>query len=318
MALLVGGIDSVAQAVQISKRPHIIVATPGRLLDHLENTKGFSLKTLKFLVLDEADRLLDLDFGPEIDKILKAIPKDRTTFLFSATMTGKVEKLQRACLRNPHKIEVSTSKYQTVESLVQSYAFIPAKYKETYLIWILTELQGLTGIIFVSTCNTALKLSLMLQALAMDAVAIHGQMPQANRLSALNRFKGGTARFLIATDVASRGLDIPSVDLVVNYDVPLNPKDYVHRVGRTARAGRSGRAITLVTQYDVEPYQVIEEMIGKKLDEHAIVQASALALHDRVMEAQRLAIVQMKEIQRDRESKGTRPKSGGLNVKKRK
>ncbi|KAH0129373.1 putative ATP-dependent rRNA helicase rrp3, partial [Aureobasidium melanogenum] len=128
-AVIVGGMDMVPQAIALGKKPHIIVATPGRLLDHLENTKGFSLRTLKYLVMDEADRLLDLDFGPILDKILKVIPKERRTYLFSATMSSKVESLQRASLSNPMKVSISSSSYQTVSTLIQSYLFIPHKFK---------------------------------------------------------------------------------------------------------------------------------------------------------------------------------------------
>jgi ATP-dependent RNA helicase DDX47/RRP3 len=127
-AVIVGGMDMMSQALILSKKPHILIATPGRLLDHLENTKGFNLKALKYLVMDEADRILNMDFEVEVDKILKVIPRERRTFLFSATMTKKVKKLQRACLHDPVKVEVST-KYQTVEKLQQFYIFIPGKFK---------------------------------------------------------------------------------------------------------------------------------------------------------------------------------------------
>merc|ERR1719359_1573413 len=130
-AVIVGGLDMVTQAMALARRPHVVVATPGRLVDHLENTKGFHLKTIKYLVMDEADRLLSMDFDEALDKILEVIPRDRNTFLFSATMTSKVAKLQRASLRKPVKVEVST-KHDTPTNLVESYLFIPWKYKQTY------------------------------------------------------------------------------------------------------------------------------------------------------------------------------------------
>jgi ATP-dependent RNA helicase DDX47/RRP3 len=199
-------------------------------------------------VLDEADRLLDLDFGAEIEKVLKVIPRERNTFLFSATMTSKVEKLQRASLNNPVRVEVAT-KYSTVSTLLQYYLFFPFKYKECYLTYLLNELAGQTAIVFTLTCNSAQKLALMLRNLGFQAVCLHGQMSQTKRLGALAKFKSGGRNILIATDVASRGLDIPGVDVVINYDVPQSSKDYIHRVGRTARAGKSGKSVTLVTQY---------------------------------------------------------------------
>ena len=136
--VLVGGLDLTSQAISLSKKPHIVIGTPGRVADHLANTKGFNLNHLKFLCFDEADRLLDLDFERQINQILAVIPKDRTTFLFSATMTSKVQKLQKASLKNPVKIEINT-KYTTVNTLIQNYIFIPEKYKETYLAYILNQ-----------------------------------------------------------------------------------------------------------------------------------------------------------------------------------
>lgn len=154
--VLVGGLDTVSQAIALSKNPHIIIGTPGRIIDHLSHTKGFNLKHLKFLVFDEADRLLDFDFEKEIHQLLSVIPKNRSTFLFSATMTSKVHKLQKASLVDPVKIEVN-SKYTTVSTLVQNYLFIPLKYKETYLAYLLNQYAGNTVIIFVATCLGSIK-----------------------------------------------------------------------------------------------------------------------------------------------------------------
>ncbi|CAG0918715.1 unnamed protein product [Notodromas monacha] len=308
VAVVVGGIDMMAQAIALAKKPHVIIATPGRLVDHLENTKGFHLRQLKFLVMDEADRILTMDFEQELDKILKVIPKERQTLLFSATMTKKVVKLQRASLVDPARVEVS-SKYQTVEKLLQYYLFIPAKYKDLYLVHILNELAGNSMMIFMSTCNTVLRTALMLRSLGFAAVPLHGQMSQTKRLGALNKFKSKTRAILIATDVASRGLDIPHVDLVLNFDIPTHSKDYIHRVGRTARAGRSGKSITFVTQYDVELFQRIEHLIGKKLPLFPTVEEEVLVLSERVNEAQRAARLEMKDLEESK--KGKRKGKGG-------
>ncbi|RKP28129.1 P-loop containing nucleoside triphosphate hydrolase protein [Syncephalis pseudoplumigaleata] len=287
-AVIVGGMDMMSQAIALSKKPHVIVCTPGRLQDHLENTKGFHLKTLKYLVMDEADRLLDMDFGPKIDQILKVIPRERNTYLFSATMTTKVAKLQRASLRNPVKVEVST-KYQTVNTLLQYFLFFPFKHKDCYLVYLLNEMAGNSAIVFVRTCNDAQRLSLLLRSLGFPAIPLHGQLSMDKRLAALNKFKAGSRNVLIATDVASRGLDIPMVDVVLNYDIPTHSKEYIHRVGRTARAGRAGKSITLVTQYDVELLQRIEHILGRKLDSYAVDKDEVLILQERVSEAQRYA-----------------------------
>ncbi|XP_052866236.1 probable ATP-dependent RNA helicase DDX47 [Anopheles cruzii] len=307
--VVVGGMDLVAQALQLARKPHIIIATPGRLVDHLENTKGFSLKALKYLVMDEADRILNMDFEVELNKILKVIPRERRTFLFSATMTKKVRKLERASLRDPVKVEVS-SKYQTVDKLLQYYLFIPAKYKDVYLVHVLNELAGNSFMIFCSTCNNTVRTALMLRALGLAAVPLHGQMTQNKRLAALNKFKSQTRQILISTDVASRGLDIPHVDVVLNLDIPMHSKDYIHRVGRTARAGRAGQAVTFVTQYDVELYQRIEHLLGKKLPQYKCEEDEVMALQERVAEAQRTARMEQKDIEERKASKTVKGKRG--------
>ncbi|GMP33932.1 hypothetical protein CsSME_00007030 [Camellia sinensis var. sinensis] len=271
-----------------------VVATPGRLLDHLSNTKGFSLRTLKFLVLDEADRLLNEDFEKAIDELLSVIPRERNTYLYSATMTKKVRKLQRACLRNPVKIEAA-SKYSTVDSLKQQYLFVPAKHKNCYLVYILSEKSGSTSMVFTRTCDSTGLLAQMLRNLGLRAIPISGHMTQAKRLGALNKFKAGECNILVCTDVASRGLDIPSVDMVINYDIPSNSKDYIHRVGRTARAGRSGVAISIVSQYELEWYIQIEKLIGKKLPMFPAQEEEVLMLLERVTEAKRIADMKIKE-----------------------
>ncbi|KAG5881972.1 hypothetical protein JTB14_006010 [Gonioctena quinquepunctata] len=298
--------DMMSQSLILAKKPHILIATPGRLLDHLENTKGFSLRALKYLVMDEADRILNMDFEVEVDKILKVIPRERRTFLFSATMTKKVKKLQRACLQDPVKVEVST-KYQTVEKLQQYYIFIPVKFKDVYLVHILNEMAGNSFMIFCSTCNNTMRTALMLRNLGLTAVPLHGQMSQNKRLAALTKFKAKNRSILISTDVASRGLDIPHVDVVMNFDIPTHSKDYIHRVGRTARAGRSGKAITFVTQYDVELYQRIEQLIGKQLPLYKTEEDEVMVLQERVAESQRIAKMEIKDLS---EKKGKRKKGG--------
>lgn len=209
--------------------------------------------------------MLSMDFEEEINKLLQIIPRDRRTFLFSATMTSKVAKLQRASLDKPVRVEVS-HKFTTPKTLKQQYLFIPAKYKDVYLAYVLNEFAGQTVLVFTSTCNSTQRAALLLRNLGFSAICLHGQMTQPKRLGALTKFKAGQRNILIATDVASRGLDIPSVDVVINFDIPTHGKDYIHRVGRTARAGRAGTAVSFVTQYDVELYQRIEQLIGKKLE----------------------------------------------------
>lgn len=308
--VIAGGVDNMAQAVALAKRPHIIVATPGRLVDHLENTRGFSLRAAKFLVLDEADRILTMDFEKELDKIVTSMSRDRCTYLFSATMTSKVNKLQRASLNDPIRVEVS-DKYTTVDTLVQNYLFIPDKYKDCYLVYLLSEFAGNSAIVFVDTQRHSQRITHMLCALGIAAVSIHGGMQQPKRLAALTKFKAGECTVLVATDVASRGLDIPRVDLVINYDIPNHGKDYVHRVGRTARAGRAGRALNLVSQYDLHNYRGIEELIGKKLEVFPSEEATVLLMSERVAEAQRIAVAKMREeMEKKKYRKGARRMTG--------
>lgn len=292
---LVGGLDTASQAISLMKKPHVVIGTPGRVADHLANTKGFKLDRLNFLVFDEADRLLDMDFEKQINQILSQIPKERSTFLFSATMTSKVHKLQKASLHNPVKIEINT-KYTTVSTLIQNYIFIPDKYKETYLSYILNENQGKTIIIFVEKCLDSMQITFVLRHLGFKAISINGKMTQTNRVGALNKFKNGDRNILVATDVAGRGLDIPNVDLVINYDLPQQAKDYVHRVGRTARAGKSGRSISFVTQYDVENIQAIEHLIQKKMELYETEESKVLTLYEKVLDAVRVSRNELKDL----------------------
>lgn len=317
-----------AQSIGLAKKPHVIIGTPGRLVDHLQNTKGFTLDKLKFLVFDEADRLLNMEFEKEINQILEIVPKSgRTTLLFSATMTSRVAKLQKASLKNPARIEVSQSKYQTVKTLIQNYVFIPAKHKDCYLVYLLSEeFSGCSTIIFTDTIRSTEKVCVMLRNLGFQAIPLHGKMSQPKRLGALNKFKSGESTsisssttnqerlsksILVATDVAARGLDIPSVDLVLNYDIPTHSKDYVHRVGRTARAGRSGRSVTIVTQYDVELFQRIETLIEKKMELYPLEPERVLVFAERVAEAQRMAAMELRDLE---EGKGK--KKDFLNAEK--
>ncbi|TDZ39266.1 ATP-dependent rRNA helicase RRP3 [Colletotrichum spinosum] len=316
-AVIVGGLDMVAQSIALGKKPHIIVATPGRLVDHLEKTKGFSLRSLKYLVMDEADRLLDMDFGPSIDKILKFIPRERRTFLFSATMSSKIESLQRASLRDPVRVSVSSNKYQTVSTLLQHYLFVPHVQKDTYLIYLVNEFAGQKIVIFTRTVAETQRLAILLRALGFGAIPLHGQLNQSARLGALNKFRTGSRDILVATDVAARGLDIPKVDVVLNHDLPQDSKTYVHRVGRTARAGKSGVALSLVTQYDLEIYLRIEAALGKKLIEYPTQKDEVMVFQNRVEEAQRHARIEMKNLMESKGGKKGSSFKGGMKGPKR-
>ncbi|KZL85061.1 atp-dependent rrna helicase rrp3, partial [Colletotrichum incanum] len=283
------------------------------LVDHLEKTKGFSLRSLKYLVMDEADRLLDMDFGPSIDKILKFIPRERRTFLFSATMSSKIESLQRASLRDPVRVSISSNKYQTVSTLLQYYLFIPHQLKDTYLIYLANEFAGQKLVVFTRTVSETQRLAILLRTLGFGAIPLHGQLNQTARLGALNKFRAGERSILVATDVAARGLDIPLVDVVINHDLAQDSKTHVHRIGRTARAGKSGIALSLVTQYDLEIWLRIEAALGKKLDEYPTQKEEVMVFQNRVEEAQRHARMEMKNLMEAKGKKGStlKGKRGG-------
>ena len=301
---IVGGMNMMDQSRDLMRKPHIIIATPGRLMDHLENTKGFSLRKLRFLVMDEADRLLDMEFGPVLDRILKIIPtQGRTTYLFSATMTSKIDKLQRASLTNPVKCAVS-NKYQTVDTLVQTLMVVPGGLKNTYLIYLMNEFIGKTIIVFTRTKANAERISALANLLEFNATALHGDLNQNQRTGALDLFKAGKRSILVATDVAARGLDIPSVDIVINYDIPVDSKSYIHRVGRTARAGRSGKSISLVSQYDLELILRIEDVLGKKLPKENVDKNSIYSFRDSVDKANGEVVMELNRRNKEKIARG--------------
>ncbi|KAH0580927.1 ATP-dependent rRNA helicase RRP3 [Termitomyces sp. J132] len=309
--VIVGGDDDrVQQAVRLARKPHIIVATPGRLHDHLKSTKGFSLRQLKHLVLDEADRLLDLDFQREITEILRIIPKERSTYLFSATMTANVSKLQRASLSDPVRVDVSSFKYKTVSTLLQYYVLCPLVDKEVMLVYLINSMAQNLIIVFVRTVADSKRLSIILRTLGFQAVPLHGELTQTQRLGAFNRFKSGKSTILVATDLASRGLDVADVDIVINYDAPTNSKDYVHRVGRTARAGRSGKSILMVTQYDAEVMLRLEMALERKLELYPTEPEEIALLKERVHEAGREARNRLKDESRYRDDGRKRRRKG--------
>lgn len=296
--LLVGGLGSKTQQqkeIQILK-PHIVVATPGRLVDHMNTTSGFNLRRTKFLVVDEADKLLGTEYEKEFSIIFSQInSKERQTFLFSATMTKKVEKLLKVQMTDPIKVQITESKYSTVDTIKQEYLFIPEKFKEVYLCYLLNENAGKRIIIFGGQNTTILQLSIMIRSLGFPAVPLSGQMEDRDRTHCLRKFKSGDRPILISTDIASRGLDLPQVELVINFDIPTQPKEYVHRIGRTGRIGKEGRSITFVTQYDIEYFQKIERLTGKKMDLCQSNKQEVMTLINTVSEALDIAKKKIKE-----------------------
>jgi ATP-dependent RNA helicase DDX49/DBP8 len=280
--LVTGGADMREQAIALSQRPHVVIATPGRLADHINNSGEDTvcgLRRVKFVVFDEADRLLATGPGsmlPDVETCLALLPPstERQTLLFTATVTSEVRALKELP-RPPGKpsvfvCEVDTEVLAIPPTLHQKYLQVPVTHRESYLhILLLTPANETKSvIIFCNRTTTATLLEHLLRLLEHRVTSLHSGLPQPERISNLARFRAKAARILVATDVAARGLDIPEVALVVNYDVPRDPDDYIHRVGRTARAGRVGECVTFVGQRDVELILAIEDRVGRKMDEY--------------------------------------------------
>ncbi|XP_068600062.1 probable ATP-dependent RNA helicase DDX49 [Brachionichthys hirsutus] len=282
--IVVGGMDMVSQALALSNKPHVVVATPGRLADHIRSSDTFSMSKIQFLILDEADRLLDqgcTDFTKDLETIMGILPAKRQTLLFSATLTDTLQELKNIAMNKPFFWE-SKSETRTVEELDQRYILTPEKVKDAYLVHLIQtftdEHDDWSIIIFTNTCKSCQILSMMLREFNFPTIRLHSMMKQKQRFANLAMFKAGVYKILIATDVASRGLDIPSVQVVINHNAPGRPKIYIHRVGRTARAGRNGVSITLVTQYDIHLVQAVEEQIQTKLKEYPVEEKEVLKI----------------------------------------
>ncbi|XP_037476234.1 DEAD-box ATP-dependent RNA helicase 36-like, partial [Triticum dicoccoides] len=293
----IGGFDSLAQAKGLARRPHVVVATPGRIATLIKNDPDLAkvFARTKFLVLDEADRVVDANFEEDLKVIFDCLPKKRQTFLFSATMSDNLRSLLELSGSKSYFFEAYEG-FKTVENLKQQYIHIPPDGKELHLLYLLSKMKEdniRSAIVFVSTCRTCQYLDFVLQELGRPAVSLHSHKAQSQRLSALHRFKSGQVPVLIATDVASRGLDIQTVDLVINYDIPRFPRDYIHRVGRTARATRGGLSISFVTQRDICLLHEIEDDVGNRFDAYECDDKEVTKDITKVFKARRLANMRM-------------------------
>ncbi|TPX45050.1 hypothetical protein SeMB42_g00979 [Synchytrium endobioticum] len=243
--IVMGGANRKAEAEKLAKGVNLIVATPGRLLDHLQNTQGFVYKNLKALVIDEADRILEVGFEEEMHKIIKILPTERQTMLFSATQTTKVDDLARVSLNKaPLYINVDEHKEKaTVEGLEQGYVVCPSENRFLLLFTFLKKNPKKKIIVFLSSCNSVKYHAELLNYIDVPVLDLHGRQKQQKRTSTFFEFVNAESGVLLCTDVAARGLDIPAVDWIIQYDPPDDPREYIHRVGRTARAGGKGRAL---------------------------------------------------------------------------
>ena len=261
-----GGDSMRRQLTGLREQPQIIVATPGRLLDHLQRG-SLSLGQVRFAVLDEADRMLDMGFAPDVERILRQTPPARQTMLFSATMPEWVRRLASRYMRDPETVSV-TGHTELVPTVRQWYIECSWADKVEALTRLLDSPRVKVGLIFTETKRNADLLHSVLLTRGYDVTVLHGDLSQHDRDASLERFRNSTVRFLIATNVAARGLDIEDISHVINYDVPSTPEEYVHRVGRTARAGRDGVALTLITPIEILKLRDIEHHTNTRIERH--------------------------------------------------
>ena len=267
LALLIGGVSFGDQETKIARGADVVIATPGRLLDFTERG-GLLLNAIEILVIDEADRMLDMGFIPDIERICKLVPFTRQTLFFSATMPPEITRLADAFLHNPVRVEVSRAA-TTAENITQ--ALVPSggtpEEKRSTLRRIIRGAENFkNALIFCNRKRDVQVVYRSLQKHGFSVLALHGDLDQRMRTTALDAFRAGDVQLLVCSDVAARGLDIPDVSHVINYDAPHHSEDYVHRIGRTGRAGKSGQALTIVSRIDQKAVAEIEKLIARKID----------------------------------------------------
>jgi ATP-dependent RNA helicase RhlE len=263
-AVVFGGMDMKPQTAELKKGVEVLVATPGRLLDHIE-AKTAVLNQVEYVVLDEADRMLDIGFLPDLQRILSYLPKQRTTLLFSATFSPEIKRLANSYLQNPVTIEVARPN-QTASTVTQLFFNIHEDDKRSALKQILKQKDISQAFVFVNSKLGCARLARSLEKDGLRTAALHGDKSQDERLKALEAFKKGEVDLLVCTDVAARGLDIKDVPAVFNFDVPFNAEDYIHRIGRTGRAGAEGLAVSFASASDLRLVADIEKLTKQKID----------------------------------------------------
>ena len=270
-ALLIGGVSIGPQQIALHSRPQLLIATPGRLIDHLES-RNVSLHEIELLVLDEADRMLDMGFKPQLTRILAAVPRDRQTLLFSATMAGEVADFARKHLRDPARVEVSRS--GTAAERAEQRVFRVSQAEKTSLLLALLAEDDLSTLVFTRTKHRTDKLAQMLEHAGHRVSRLHSNRSQSQRQQALDGFKEGRFRVLVATDIAARGIDVAEIGHVVNFDLPHVPEDYVHRIGRTARAAASGKASSFCGPEETGLLRDIERLMRQPVPRADVPRAS--------------------------------------------
>ncbi len=261
-SVLIGGESFGRQIRALHRNPQIIIATPGRIIDHMEQ-KTISLKSISILVLDEADRMLDMGFAPQLKRILQVLPHERQTMLFSATMPEDIVSIARAYMKLPVRIEVAPSG-TLAKKITQELFFVQKQDKPRLLEKILMEYRG-SVLIFSRTKFGAKKIAAQIRSMGFTAAEIHSNRSLSQRKEALNGFRNGKHRILVATDIAARGIDVKGIELVLNYDLPQSPEDYVHRIGRTGRVDSAGHAISFAMPDQKRDVRDIERLIKATL-----------------------------------------------------
>ena len=261
---LFGGVNINPQISSLKHGVEIVVACPGRLLDHLQQ-RTLDLSKVEVLVLDEADHMFDMGFLPDIRRILRYLPKQRQTLLFSATMPDAIHDLAQDVLHKPLKVQIGHSAPAT--SVKQALFPVPQHLKAELLIHILNKTPKESVLVFTRTKHSAKKVALKLEKAGFRATSLQGNLSQNKRQSAMSGFRDGSLQILVATDIASRGIDVSSISHVINYDIPSTVDIYIHRIGRTGRAAKEGEAFTLITQEDQSEVRAIERVLGKKIEQ---------------------------------------------------
>lgn len=256
------------QITKLARGIDVLVATPGRLIDHMQRGT-VDLSKIEFLVLDEADRMLDMGFRPAIDRIVKILPKQRQTLLFSATFSKEITQMAHNFLNNPERVETAAPN-STVDAIAQQAFRVDQKQKREVLSFLIGSNNWQQVLVFTRTKHGANRLAKQLESDGLPAAAIHGNKSQGARTKALSEFKKNKVRVLVATDIAARGLDIDQLPHVVNYDIPNVPEDYVHRIGRTGRAGRDGLAVSLVAGSEHGLFEDIRKLVKTEIPTYGV------------------------------------------------
>jgi ATP-dependent RNA helicase DDX27 len=306
---VVGGLSIAVQAVELRSRPDIIVATPGRLIDHLRNAQGFHLDDVEVLILDEADRLLELGFADEVKEICKSVPRQRQTMLFSATLTDEVNALVQLSLNEARRVQIDDPN-AVVSTLTQEFVRIRSRnehQRERIVLALCSRSFRQRCMVFCRSKNIAHRMTILFGLCGLRAAELHSNLTQAQRLEALRVFRARSVEFLICTDLASRGLDIPGVETVINMNTPRQYEQYVHRVGRTARAGQQGRSVTLIGDDSTERKLLKQVMKSNKGNQNndvksrvvppAILEEYAIKIH--AMEQDILAIHKQERLEKE-------------------